>query len=103
MADDQTEKATPRRRQRAREQGQVVRSRELTGSLVLLAGSLLLGWFSSRFILQWGEALFTLLEEARTSDLSLQAGNQAYWMMRSLIYKTMAPVAFFMGAMVCLA
>jgi flagellar biosynthesis protein FlhB len=103
MADDQTEKATPRRRQRAREQGQVVRSRELTGSLVLLAGTLLLGWFSSGFILQWRVALFTLLEEARTSDLSLQAGNQAYWMMRSLVYKTMAPVAFFMGAMVCLS
>src|ERR1700692_2257931 len=103
MADDQTEKATPRRRQREREQGQVVRSRELTGSLVLLAGTLLLGWFSTGFILQWREALFTLLEEARTSDLSLEAGNQAYWIMRSLISRTMAPVALFMGAMVCLA
>jgi flagellar biosynthetic protein FlhB len=103
MADDQTEKATPRRRQRAREQGQVVRSRELTGSLVLLTGTLLLGWFSTGFILQWREALFSLLEAARTSDLSLNAGNQAYWLMRSLLYRTMGPVMLFMGVMVCVS
>ena len=103
MADDQTEKATSRRRQKAREEGQVVRSRELTGSLVLLAGTLFIGWFSGSFISQWHMALFSALEEARTSDLSLQAGNQGYWMLRSLLSSTMLPVALFMGALVCIA
>jgi flagellar biosynthesis protein FlhB len=103
MPDDQTEKATPRRRQKAREEGQVVRSRELTGSLVLLTGTLFVGWFSSGFISQWRSALFSLLEEARTSDLSLQAGNQGYWLLRSLLSTMMLPVAFFMGSLFCVA
>jgi flagellar biosynthetic protein FlhB len=103
MPDDQTEKATPRRRQKAREEGQVVRSRELTGSLVLLTGTLFVGWFSSGFISQWRSALFSLLEEARTSDLSLQAGNQGYWLLRSLLSRTMLPVLFFMGSLFCIA
>lgn len=103
MPDDQTEKATPRRRQQAREEGQVVRSRELTGSLVLLTGALFVGWFSSGFISQWRSALFTLLEQARTSDLSLQAGNQGYWLLRSLLSTTMLPVALFMGSLFCVA
>src|ERR1700691_1361200 len=103
MPDDQTEKATPRRRQKAREEGQVVRSRELTGSLVLLTGTLFVGWFSNGFITQWRSALFSLLEEAGSSDLSLQAGNQGYWLLRSLLYRTMLPVAFFMGSLFCIA
>jgi len=103
MPDDQTEKATPRRRQQARDDGQVVRSRELTGSLVLLTGVLFVGWFSSGFISQWRSALFSLLEEARTSDLSLQAGNQGYWLLRSLLSTTMLPVALFMGSLFCVA
>lgn len=103
MPDDQTEKATPRRRQKAREEGQVVRSRELTGSLVLLTGTLFVGWFSGGFISQWRSALFSLLEEAGSSDLSLQAGNQGYWLLRSLLYRTMLPVAFFMGSLFCIA
>jgi len=103
MPDDQTEKATPRRRQQARDDGQVVRSRELTGSLVLLTGALFVGWFSSSFISQWRSALFSLLEEAGTSDLSLQAGNQGYWLLRSLLSTTMLPVAFFMGSLFCVA
>jgi flagellar biosynthesis protein FlhB len=103
MPDDQTEKATPRRRQQAREEGQVVRSRELTGSLVLLTGTLFVGWFSSGFISQWRSALFSLLEEARTSDLSLQAGNQGYWLLRSLLSTMMLPVALFMGSLFCVA
>jgi flagellar biosynthetic protein FlhB len=103
MPDDQTEKATSRRRQQAREQGQVVRSRELTASLVLLTGTLFLGWFASGFVSQWRKALFTVLEQARGTDLSLQAGNQAYWLLRSLLTTTMLPVLLFMGSLFCVA
>jgi len=39
MADqDRTEKATPKHRKRARDKGQVARSPDLSGSLVLVAG-----------------------------------------------------------------
>ncbi|HDS29733.1 MAG TPA: flagellar biosynthesis protein FlhB [Firmicutes bacterium] len=40
MDEEKTEQPTPRSRQRARERGQMARSRELTGTLVLLVGVL---------------------------------------------------------------
>lgn len=42
MDEEKTEQPTPRSRQRARERGQVAKSRELTGSFVLLVGFLTL-------------------------------------------------------------
>ena len=42
--DNKTEKATPRRRNKAREEGQVARSRELSGALALLTMVITLSW-----------------------------------------------------------
>jgi flagellar biosynthetic protein FlhB len=103
MPDDQTEKATAHRRQQAREEGQVVRSRELTGSIVLLTGTLFLGWFSGSFVSQWRAALYAMLEQASTSDLSLHAGNQAYWLFRSLLSSMLLPVLLLMISLFCIA
>jgi len=80
-----------------------VRSRELTGSIVMLAGTLFLGWFSSGFVSHWKAALFSLLEEASNSDLSLQAGSQAYAMFRSLVSSMMLPVLLLMVGLFCVA
>ncbi|RME65008.1 MAG: hypothetical protein D6778_07025, partial [Nitrospirae bacterium] len=48
--EEKTQQPTPRRRQKAREQGQVARSRELTGMLAL-GGSLLVLTFMGGYIL----------------------------------------------------
>jgi flagellar biosynthetic protein FlhB len=40
MADDKTERATPKRREEARRRGQVAKSQDLNGAIVLLAGLL---------------------------------------------------------------
>ena len=37
MADDKTEKPTPKRREEARKKGQVARSMDINGAIVLLA------------------------------------------------------------------
>ncbi len=42
---ERTEDATPRRRQQAREKGQVPRSRELASVAVLVIGAVALMWF----------------------------------------------------------
>ncbi len=51
MDEEKTEQPTPRSRQRARERGQVPKSRELTGVFVLLAGFLtlflIIGWWGN--------------------------------------------------------
>jgi flagellar biosynthesis protein FlhB len=61
-ADNKTEQATPRRRQKAREKGQVARSRELVASLATLAGVLLLWTQPSGFGGIWRGLLRRSLE-----------------------------------------
>ncbi len=67
-ADNKTERATPRRRQKAREQGQVVRSRDLIASLGTLAAVLAIGAEAASFAGQWRGWLRHDLNTAATSD-----------------------------------
>ncbi len=59
MDEEKTEQATPRSRQRARERGQVAKSRELTGVFVLLVG------FLTIFLVMgmWGEIATSLFSD----------------------------------------
>jgi flagellar biosynthesis protein FlhB len=103
MADQQTEKATPKRRQQAREKGQVVRSRELTSSLVLLGGVLFLKWFAGAFVMEWRTVLFTVMEQAVHCDFSVLAGNQALFLVRALLLPALFPVGLLMGGLFSVA
>ncbi|HKV39656.1 MAG TPA: EscU/YscU/HrcU family type III secretion system export apparatus switch protein [Blastocatellia bacterium] len=70
MADNRTEKATPRRRHKAREEGQVARSRELSSSLALLATIMVIAWqplFAWRD--QWRGLWSKLLTQATSGDI----------------------------------
>lgn len=69
-SDNRTEKATPRRKQKAREKGQIARSRDLTASLSLLAVIFTLSWLASDFPGQWGGFLHDSLDAAVQYDLS---------------------------------
>src|SRR5277367_6808100 len=67
MADQsKTEKATPRRRQKAREQGQVARSRDLVAGLGTMAAVLLLSWQLPGFVAGWRGLLRYELDQAAT-------------------------------------
>ena len=74
--DNRTEKATPRRRNKAREQGQIVRSRDLTSSLTLIGVIFTLSWLASSFPGQWLGFFHDSLDAAVHSDLS--ATNQLF-------------------------
>ena len=50
---NKTEKATPRRRQKAREQGQVARSRDLVAGVGAMAAVMLLAWQLPVFAAEW--------------------------------------------------
>ncbi|WP_028024788.1 flagellar biosynthesis protein FlhB [Enterovibrio calviensis] len=56
---ERTEDATPRRRQQAREKGQVPRSRELASVAVLVIGAIALMWFGGSV----GEALMEIMRK----------------------------------------
>jgi flagellar biosynthetic protein FlhB len=66
---NKTEKATPRRRQKAREQGQVVRSRELVTSLATVTALLALAAQAPAFAGQWRGLLRQALDTAHSSDM----------------------------------
>lgn len=67
MADqNKTEKATPRRRQKAREQGQVARSRDLVAGVGTIAAVMLLAWQLPAFAAGWRTLLRHELDSAAT-------------------------------------
>jgi len=58
VADEsKTEQATPRRREKARERGQVARSRELPSALALLTVTFMVWWQAEVWKLQWRDFL----------------------------------------------
>ena len=67
--EDRSQQATPKRKLKARESGQVVRSRELTSALSLLAIVLLLGFQAGIDVGPWRSLLSQMLDSA-------QRGNQ---------------------------
>ncbi|HTW23262.1 MAG TPA: EscU/YscU/HrcU family type III secretion system export apparatus switch protein [Candidatus Baltobacteraceae bacterium] len=70
MPDERTEKATPRRRTKAREQGQIARSRDLTSSLSLFGVIFTLSWLATSFPSQWLGFFHHSLDAASQTDLS---------------------------------
>jgi len=61
MPGDRTEQATPHRRQKAREEGDILHSRELTAAAGTLAGVLTLGMVGARSISAWHSGFSVLL------------------------------------------
>jgi flagellar biosynthetic protein FlhB len=64
MSSERTEKATPRRRQKARQQGQVTRSRDLAGAVAVMAVVMVAGWQRSEILEPWGRLLDEMAEHA---------------------------------------
>jgi flagellar biosynthetic protein FlhB len=93
--DDRTEKATPKHRKRAREKGQVARSPDLGGSLVLIAGLLAISMMGSR-IVEAGAATFRemLAEIPHSGQATSAAGlNGLMHSALSTIVLAVGPVA----------
>jgi flagellar biosynthetic protein FlhB len=92
MDEEKTEQATPRSRQRARERGQVAKSRELTGSFVLLIGFLTL----FLIIKMWGTlsaGLFIdILGNLQVPELNLQSAKEITGYSIAVIIAFMWPV-----------
>jgi flagellar biosynthetic protein FlhB len=69
MAGEKTEQPTPRRRLKAREQGQVPRSRELSSALATLAALFVLAWQMDKATAHWSQYTRHALSLAMTTDL----------------------------------
>jgi flagellar biosynthetic protein FlhB len=95
MADKGTEQATPQRKKKAREDGDFVRSRELLAAVSMLAGVLVLGAMSSRFVSGWMRVYIDSLSGLREADLS---GERGVELVRRTMLPGMAPIAMVMLA-----
>jgi len=58
---DRTEQATPRRRKKAREEGQVARTRELSPALALMTTVICLSWMVARWPHEWHDLFSAVL------------------------------------------
>ena len=79
-AEDRTEQPTPRRREEARESGQVTRSQDLTAAAVLLGGLLVLKVFGTSML----EHMLALTQELGCAGDVSTAGLQT-WAARALL------------------
>lgn len=70
---NQTEQATPRRRQKAREKGQVARSRDLIGAASGMAATFVLFSMMSTFPLAWRAFLRDCVDSAVSGNLRMDA------------------------------
>ena len=100
MPGDRTEQATQHRREKARREGDILHSRELTGAVAMLAGVMTLGLMGPRFLAAWrvGWGVF------------LELGAEAHWQeaaivptiaaLRRQMIEALLPVAAVLGAVV---
>jgi len=79
MADaNKTEQATPRQRRRARERGQVTRSRELSGALSMAAAAGVLWLMGHEIVPRWATFFRSALDSS-TSDSLEPGGPVLFW------------------------
>lgn len=77
MADaEHTEEATPHKRAKAREKGQIARSRELPTALALTAIVMVLDWYAKTFLVEWRSFFAQTLAMAKASSF----GNYLFMM-----------------------
>ena len=67
-AGDKTEAPTPRRRTEARQQGNIARSHDLTSSVLLLGGLMLMKWFGPRVMSTLRDVVAQMLSGSSMSD-----------------------------------
>ena len=76
--DNKTEQATPQRRKKAREQGQVARSRDLSGALSLFAVAGVVALMGRQAVPQWTRYFRTVLDLASSDSLE-PGGPLLFW------------------------
>jgi flagellar biosynthesis protein FlhB len=98
MAGERTEQASPRRRQRARAEGDRPRSRELLAASATLAGSMALGWAAPGWLVRWRAAYQQLLTLAASPAWRAESGVAAALELRAVAMATMMPLTVVLAA-----
>lgn len=95
---DKTEKATPKKREEAREKGQVARSADLNGAVVLLAGVMVLGAAGSSIVGRMGDVMRgTLGNLANFEAVSREGVGSIMLSAGGAVLLSVAPIALACG------
>lgn len=86
--DDRTEKATPKHRKRAREKGQVARSTDLGGAVVLVAGLLAVSAMAPRIANAGAASFREILADIAHPDVATSAAG-----LNGLMHSTLSTIA----------
>ncbi len=103
MPGDRTEQATPHRRDKARKEGDILHSRELTAAAGMLAGVLAMGVLGSRYITSWREAFAGYLELGAKGRWDANDLGATMGAIRHLALGALAPAGMAMGAIAAAA
>ena len=87
---NKTEKPTPHRRDKARKQGQVTRSRDVSSALALAGAGAVLFWQTPRFLMSWDGLLRRSLDVAATEQITL--ASPVLWWSTFEVLRGMVPV-----------
>jgi len=91
---DKTEKATPKKRQDSREKGQVAKSTDLTGSVVLLAGVMAMGWAGGALVGRMDDVMRgTLTDLGSFEEVSREGIGSLLLGAGSAVLLSVAPIA----------
>ena len=102
MSSEQTEKATPKKRQKASDQGDRLVSRELLSSVALLAGTVVLGVVGSHWTALWRQGYQHSLDLAMPESSVLAEPVTAASALRAITLSVTYPMVF-VGVMACMA
>ncbi len=93
--DDRTEKPTPKHRKRAREKGQVARSADLGGALVVIAGLFAISLMGARIVLAGAASFRSIFAEIANPGQATSAAGLSDLMHSALstIMLTVGPIA----------
>jgi len=95
MAEDRTEKATPKKRADARKKGQVARSMDINGAAVLLASLLALSATAPKMMEECRIAMLQVFDLAKTPQVVTQEGvGRLFMMVGEHVLLAIAPVLF---------
>jgi flagellar biosynthesis protein FlhB len=95
VASDKTEKATPKKRAEAREKGQVAKSGDLGGAVVMLVGVLVLGWAGPAYVERMGGVMHgTLSNLAAFDEVNREGVGRLMMDAMTAAGLAVAPVAF---------
>jgi len=97
MAGEKTERASPRRKQKAREKGDIFQSRELTSALGMAAGVLVMGSVAERFVMDWRMTYQYSLDLGIHRDMSVRDGAVVAEFARTTLTHAFIPLAMVLG------